>query len=120
MPSVVGIAYKESSQFRRWTFQPEDLTEKRTLVNSEAITNTEANIIEERKLHEDKEVQAKPSEDYVTVEEEMILVNFYAHKVNEIGNVFKLPSHVKASAIMYLKRFYLVNSVLMYHPKLIM
>ncbi|KAG0646767.1 Cyclin CCL1 [Hyphodiscus hymeniophilus] len=72
--------------------------------------------------------------DCLTVEEELKLVRFYCRQTSQLGDHLKFPSDVKvynaplinmksvlilfwqATAIQYIKRFYLTNSPMTYHP----
>jgi cyclin H len=58
----------------------------------------------------------------LTPEEELVLVTYYCEKTLELGDEYKppLPTMVRATAIQYLRRFYLTNSPMTYHPKDIM
>ncbi|ODH44339.1 hypothetical protein ACO22_00872 [Paracoccidioides brasiliensis] len=58
----------------------------------------------------------------LTPEEELELVRYYCEKTMELGDEYKppLPTVVRATAIQYLRRFYLSNSPMTYHPKSIM
>ncbi|PGH32870.1 cyclin H [[Emmonsia] crescens] len=58
----------------------------------------------------------------LTAEEELELVRYYCEKTMELGDEYKppMPTAVRATAIQYLRRFYLTNSPMTYHPKSIM
>ncbi|KAH3143299.1 hypothetical protein LV164_004580 [Aspergillus fumigatus] len=60
--------------------------------------------------------------DCLTPEEETELVRFYCEKAVELADTYKppLPSTVRATAIQYIRRFYLSNSPMTYSPKTIM
>lgn len=90
---------------------------RREEVNREAIEECTKNIAKEIELSGKEPV--KPS-DFVSWQEELLHVNFYARKLAETAAVFNLPPHLKATAAQYLKRFFLMRSVLQYHPKTIM
>lgn len=117
MSIAVASAYRESSQYKRWTLSTETLSQRRQAANSSTIETIRRNLEEEVKL------SGKPSDkapDFPNAEEELLIVNYYATKVFDTGAVFNLPSHLKATAAAYLKRFYLSKSPLQYHPKSIM
>lgn len=117
MAIAVQSAYQESSQYRRWTLSEEELARRRAHVNASTISTIKQHIEEETAL------SGKAPErvaDFPTTEESLLVVNYYASKVFETGSVFGFPSHLKATAATYLKRFYLVKSPLQYHPKNIM
>ncbi|KAK2490736.1 hypothetical protein MC885_000106 [Smutsia gigantea] len=54
--------------------------------------------------------------------EEMMLCKYYEKRLLEFCSVFKpaMPRSVVGTACMYFKRFYLNNSVMEYHPRIIM
>ncbi|KZF19105.1 cyclin-like protein [Xylona heveae TC161] len=56
----------------------------------------------------------------LTVEEEQKLIGFYCVRAMELSDFCNFPTNVKATAVQFLKRFYLSNSPMTYHPKSIM
>lgn len=117
MPTAVASAYAESSQYKRWTFTPSQLKDRREQTNITAVTLVKANVQEESELTSQKQETAI---DYPDATEELLIVNYYASKAFDTGAVFNLPSHLKATAASYVKRFFLEKSSLQYHPKNIM
>lgn len=116
MPTAVSSAYLESSQYQRWTIDEEELGRRRQVVHDRTVQEIRANIEEELAL----DPQSKLKTDFPTAEEATLIVEYYAAKVFETGALFKLPSHLKATAAAYVRRFYLAESPLRYHPKSIM
>jgi len=57
---------------------------------------------------------------FLTPEEEHLLVKLYIGKVSQLCGHFRFPEEVEATAISYLKRFYLRNTVMDWHPKNVM
>lgn len=57
---------------------------------------------------------------YLTVEDEQNLVKFYLNKIPQLAKAFQFPEAVASTAMSYLKRFYLRNTCMDYHPKTIM
>ncbi|KAJ8100283.1 cyclin-like protein [Lipomyces tetrasporus] len=101
--------YRQGSQYRLWSFTAAELSSIREKVNAHAIAKI-------KREHASQGLDDQPVE-FLSVEEEQDLVLYYCGKVQDMAGVFKLPSHVKATAISYLKRFYLRYSVMEYHPK---
>jgi cyclin H len=96
-----------------WSFTAEELLEKRTQVN------------EKSSLKVDERLQGQPEVDplqieKVTVEEELQLISFHSRRIGPLARHFNMPSQVRATAISFLRKFYLVNSVMEHHPKLIL
>ena len=62
-----------------------------------------------------------PEAAYLSVDDELLLLRFYCVQIASICRKgFGLPEVVEATAISYMKRFYLKNSVMEWHPKTIM
>lgn len=62
-----------------------------------------------------------PTSEYLSVDDELLLLRFYCSQCSVICRKgFGLPEVVESTAISYLKRFYLKNSLMEWHPKNIM
>lgn len=116
MPTAVESAYHESSQYLRWTLHEEELKHRRQIVHDTTVKEIRLNIEEELRLTP----EAKFKTDFPSTEEANLIVEYYAAKVLDTGALFKLPSHLKATAAAYVRRFYLAESPLRYHPKTVM
>ena len=57
---------------------------------------------------------------FVDATEEQLLVKLYTTKVAQLCGHFRFPEEVEATAVTYLKRFYLKNTVMDWHPKNVM
>lgn len=57
---------------------------------------------------------------YLTVADEQNLVKFYLHKIPQLSKAFQFNDAVASTGMSYLKRFYLRNTCMDYHPKNIM
>jgi cyclin H len=64
--------------------------------------------------------QAPPPTTYLSVQDELLLLHFYTTQAAAVSRSFGLPEVVESTAISYMKRFYLKNSVMEWHPKTIM
>ncbi|XP_054253433.1 cyclin-H [Indicator indicator] len=104
--------YHSSSQRRQWTFRDQEAL---------AQCRTEANRRFRSKVTASGKVQAT---DPVLLEphEELAICKFYEKRLLDFCTVFKpaMPKSVVGTACMYFKRFYLNNSVMEYHPRIIM
>lgn len=112
--------YRHSSQYKLWSFTPEQLSQKRAQVNAAA------KLIVMKRL---RVLCDKPDNDYVfeesrnlvelvTQEEELKETSYYVGVLLKLcTSVMKLPLQVRATAVMFLKRFYLLHSMMEYHPK---
>ncbi|KAJ5223509.1 hypothetical protein N7468_008051 [Penicillium chermesinum] len=129
--------YRTSSQFRLWSYTEASLRSLREKTNAIASERVRAALRRAKEAHqsttsangtpqtgsdgEGKKMDDKEI-DCLTPEEELAFVRFYCEKTLELGETYKpaLPTMVRATAIQYLKRFYLTNSPMTYHPKSIM
>lgn len=57
---------------------------------------------------------------FLNADEECVLVKLYVGKVSQLCGHFRFPEEVEATAMTYLKRFYLKNTVMDWHPKNVM
>ncbi|NXT90245.1 CCNH protein, partial [Anhinga rufa] len=104
--------YHSSTQCQYWTFRSEE-----ELVRRRAETN--------RKFRDKAAASGKVQQgDPVLLEpqEELAICKYYEKRLVDFCAVFKpaMPRSVVGTACMYFKRFYLNNSVMEYHPRIIM
>jgi len=97
--------YRTSTQYRLWSFTPEALLTLRK--------NTHSAALERAKQYLPDLDPSTP----LTLDEETRLIQRYSDTISSTAAHLKWPSHVKATAIQYLKRFYLTNSAHTYPPK---
>ncbi|KAM0719141.1 hypothetical protein Q7P37_005046 [Cladosporium fusiforme] len=112
--------YRTSSQFRVWSFSPESLADLRAKTHQIAVDRIER----QRKRGTDGAANGEQNGqgyggplDYLTEEEELRLVQRYCDMIRATNDHLSWPANVKATAIQYLRRFYLSNSPLTYPPK---
>ncbi|CZT21359.1 uncharacterized protein RCC_07222 [Ramularia collo-cygni] len=97
--------YRASSQFRFWSFAPEQLAARRHETHALAIQRA-------------RQYDPNGAEDsYLTAEEELKLVESYVDIIRKTTTHIRWPVNIKTTAIQYLKRFYLSNSCMTYPPK---
>ncbi|EDO18026.1 hypothetical protein Kpol_1045p10 [Vanderwaltozyma polyspora DSM 70294] len=116
--------YRHSSQYRFWSFTPEQLEQKRIDTNAQAVVSVEERLSAFRDennadLTEEEVKTLLEKAVPVTMEEEVKLVNFYAKKVQGIAQHMNLPTEVVATSLTFFRRFYLENSVMDIDPKTI-
>lgn len=102
--------YRHTSQFRLWSFTKEQLRQKQQTVHDEAAERV-SNQLKDLGIVEDEEISP------LSLDEELKLIRFYASKVEDIAKLFHMPSQVRATAVSYFRKYYLVYSVMDYHPK---
>lgn len=121
--------FELSTQFRHWRFSESGLEKARRDLNEGAVGRVRAKLEEERRVDTqdgmkmDEDIQISTSAiEYLTVADELSLVSFYLTKISQLcrASFFRLPETVEATAMTYLKRFYLRNTCMDYHPKNIM
>lgn len=119
--------YRRSTQFRLWSFTTEELEKTRQTTNKkgqkqalEKFQNS-LNDFKQQKPEVFNDHEADLSKDslfeVITLDEELKYLNFYSKNIIQAANFFKMPTQVKATAISFFKKFYLLNSVMEYHPK---
>jgi cyclin H len=57
---------------------------------------------------------------FLTFDEELILVKQYLTTIPKMCKLHQFPEEVEATAMSYLKRFYLKNTVMDWHPRNVM
>ncbi|KAI5297595.1 hypothetical protein KEM55_004490, partial [Ascosphaera atra] len=131
--------YRTSSQYRLWSFTEDSLRQVRESTNAAACDRVRAAIRRWREARKDRaeagadgdtpmtgsDVPAKEDEqeiDCLTADEELALVRHYCEMCMSLGDQYEppLPTIVRATAIQYIRRFYLTNSPMTYHPRSIM
>ncbi|RAH76836.1 putative cyclin Ccl1 [Aspergillus japonicus CBS 114.51] len=135
--------YRTSSQYRLWSFTTASLQAQRATTNAVASDRVRAAIRRAQEARRSAtssatgtpvpEVDGNASTpnpakgdekaiECLTPEEEQQTVSYYCEQIIQLGEAYKppLPTIVRATAIQYLRRFYLTNSPMTYHPKQIM
>ncbi|KAG6868088.1 hypothetical protein C0993_007667 [Termitomyces sp. T159_Od127] len=105
--------YELSTQFRNWRFSPEHLAHLRFSLNAAAVSAI-------RHTLESEKPGSSAVVSFLTADEELLLVKLYVTKITQLCGHFRFPEEVEATAISYLKRFYLKNTVMDWHPKNVM
>ena len=94
--------YRQSSQFRLWSFCPSNLQELRSKTNSLAKQQIAP--------------RTDPVPEFLTPEEETRLVKFFTVELIRAAHFCELPTEIRSTAAMFLRRFYITNSVMTYPP----
>ncbi|KAI5843011.1 cyclin-like protein [Morchella snyderi] len=114
--------YTTSTQYRLFTYTPQQLSDLRHATNRAAAEKITASIKAARAAGDDADSDAAAAADEEeidcpTAEEELKLVAYYCVKCMQLSDHFKFPSAVKATALTFLHRLYLTTSTLTLHPK---
>jgi len=105
--------YEGSSQFQHWRFSRSKLTALRTALSTAAVAAVRDAIERENPGSSDEIT-------YLTPQDEHTLMMFYTARVGGICGALAFPEEVEATAISYVKRFYLKNTAMDWHPKDVM
>lgn len=113
--------YRNSSQYRVWSFTKEQLQQRRNALNKRAAAVVREKVrqfIEDHQELSQEELNAIVERAIpVTTEEELKFINFFAKKVQSFCYSLNLPTEVTATAISFFRRFFLINSAMEIHPK---
>ncbi|KAK3995546.1 cyclin-like protein [Cladorrhinum sp. PSN332] len=129
--------YRESSQYRLWSFSPTQLADMREKTNAAARAR-----IQERLLSNppsaapssnnvsaptsnantpDPDGSGTPKQpalpEFLTPAEESLIVSFNTSELLRAAELFEIPDSVKATGAIFFKRFYVTNSVMTYPPQ---
>ncbi|CAJ1068510.1 cyclin-H isoform X1 [Xyrichtys novacula] len=104
--------FHNSSQRKYWIFKSEDELEQMRHRANQKFRN---------KIHESGKAAASASV-FLERHEEEVLFRHYERRLMDFCSIFKpaMPKSVVGTAIMYFRRFYLNNSIMEYHPRIIM
>ncbi|KZT30374.1 cyclin-like protein [Neolentinus lepideus HHB14362 ss-1] len=105
--------YEASTQYRNWRFSTAQLSRIRASLNEAAVAAI-------RNTFEADLPGSSSDISFLNADEECLLVKLYATKIPQLCAHFGFPEEVEATAISYLKRFYLKNTVMDWHPKNVM
>lgn len=129
-PRTIDDLYRQSTQYRLWSFTPQSLRDIKQRTNengrqraaealNEALVHYQKTNPEDYKKYE-SELTAEKLLDLLTLEEEALYINFYCKNIMETANFFRMPTQVKATAVSFFRKFYLVHSTMEFHPKNVM
>ncbi|TFK41017.1 cyclin-like protein [Crucibulum laeve] len=105
--------YEASTQFINWRYSVEQLARIRASLNEAAVSAI-------RHTFESDEPGSSSNVLFLNSVEEQLLVKLYITKITQLCALFRFPEEVEATAVTYLKRFYLKNTVMDWHPKNVM
>lgn len=134
--------YRQSTQYRLWSFSPAQLASTREKTNALARSNiSETLLAKQSQLSNananavvsapasgantpDRQSQQQTSSnntattlpEFLTPAEELQLLNFYTVDLLRAGNFFNLRTDMRATAAVFLRRFYVTNSIMTYPP----
>ncbi|KAJ6787241.1 hypothetical protein PWT90_07025 [Aphanocladium album] len=96
--------YRQSSQFRLWSYSSAGLRELRQKTNALAKQQNAARL------------NAESPPEFLTPDEEVRLVKFFTIELIRAAQFCELPTEIRSTAAIFLRRFYVTNSVMTYPP----
>ncbi|RKP27740.1 cyclin-like protein [Syncephalis pseudoplumigaleata] len=108
--------YEQHTQHRYWLFSPEELTLMRNKHNERAHQRILANW--QREWASTTATAATAADQPAIVSDELTLCKYYEQTIQSACRRFSFPE--SATAVLFMKRFYLFNTVMDYPPKYIM
>ncbi|ETN40294.1 uncharacterized protein HMPREF1541_04570 [Cyphellophora europaea CBS 101466] len=109
--------YRSSTQYRHWSFTHSQLSERRAVTNAHAAARVRAAFHRAQTANGNDASYSDGEVDTLTVDEELKIIEWGSNKIVEMGKLLHTPSSLQSTAIQYLRRFYLTNSPMTYHPK---
>ncbi|KAL1895668.1 hypothetical protein Sste5346_005139 [Sporothrix stenoceras] len=110
--------YRDSSQFRLWSFSPPQLETLREQTNQLAHDSIEERR-RETSSNGDDDNKGTPSSSgvvYLTPTEEKMLLDFYTVELLRAAKFTEQPTDVQATAAVFFRRFYVTHSIMTYPP----
>lgn len=101
--------YRASSQFRLWSFTPSHLFSLRSDNNELAKTAISARL-------QSSNPPVDPLPEFLTTADELSLLTFYTVELLRAAAFLELPTEIRATAAIFLRRFYVTNSIMTYPP----
>jgi cyclin H len=136
--------YRQSTQYRLWSFSPAQLAATREKTNALARANISETLLSKQQSSSSSSsngngnpnnaasavaasapasgantpdaaaAQALP--DFLTPAEELQLLNWYTIQLIQACNFLELRTDFRATAAVFLRRFYVTNSIMTYPP----
>ncbi|CAK7212224.1 hypothetical protein SCUCBS95973_001386 [Sporothrix curviconia] len=108
--------YRESSQFRLWSFSPGQLGSLREQTNELAHASIEERRRESSSAESGSDAAAGSGVAYLTPAEEKMLLDFYTVELLRAAKFTEQPTDVQATAAVFFRRFYVTHSIMTYPP----
>ncbi|TGO14221.1 hypothetical protein BTUL_0056g00290 [Botrytis tulipae] len=132
--STEDTRYRTSTQYRHWSYTPSALRSLRESTNALATTQVRDAVRRTREAraassNDNSEAENSRSAsaaltdgevDCLTVDEELKLLDYYCRQTLQLGDHLGVPIEVKATAIQYIRRFYISHSLMTYTPTTIL
>ena len=130
--------YRTSTQFRQWSFTAKQLAAQRAKTNLQATERVKLNVARQRALRAQtaeldstsgnsgidgsgantpNAVTSDKDVDCFTVAEELTFLEEFCERTMALGHHCKFSDNAVATAVQFLRRFYLYNSPMTYHAQ---
>ena len=130
--------YRTSTQFRQWSFTAEQLAAQRAKTNLQATERVKLNVARQRaqrghiaeldstsgnsgidssRANTPNAVTSDKDVDCFTVSEELTFLEEFCERTMALGHHCKFSDNAIATAVQFLRRFYLYNSPMTYHAQ---
>jgi len=116
--------YRQSSQFRLWSFSPSQLAAAREKANILAQSSIAARLVSTPNTSAPTSNANTPDPDgapslpeFLTPAEEAVMVSFYTSELLRAGDHAEVGEVVKATGAAFFRRFYVTNSIMTYPPQ---
>ncbi|KAK3685300.1 cyclin-like protein [Podospora appendiculata] len=127
--------YRQSSQFRLWSFSPSKLASMRETTNALARASISERLLASNSLPTSNNPSAPTSAlntpepdgatptptptlpEFLTPAEEVMLVTLYTSELLRAGEHMGLTDEITSTAAALFRRFYVTNSIMTYPPK---
>ncbi|CAK7206173.1 hypothetical protein SEUCBS139899_008958 [Sporothrix eucalyptigena] len=108
--------YRESSQYRLWSFSPAQLESLREQTNELAHSSIEERRRGSNNNGDDDATSTDTGIAYLTPAEEKMLLDFYTVELLRAAKFTEQPTDVQATAAVFFRRFYVTHSIMTYPP----
>jgi cyclin H len=122
--------YRETSQYKLWSFSPTQLAAMRENTNTAARTSIAERLASLPALSRnisaptssantpDPDGTSTPSlPEFLTAPEEAQMVTFFTSELLRAGDHAEMSDDIKATAATFFRRFYVTNSIMTYPPQ---
>lgn len=118
--------YRRSSQYREWSFTESELQDLKmqTNENGRKLALARFDTVHDALQAEKPQVFANHGDKLgreiaglVNYEDEQKYLYYFSQQIVQICGHFNMPTQVKATAVAFFQRFYLLNSVMEYKPR---
>ncbi|KAF7583055.1 Cyclin, N-terminal domain family protein [Clavispora lusitaniae] len=117
--------YRRSTQYQVWSFTASELERKKAAANEKGRAAAVGRFEDAFKALEAEKpalvashgAQLRGCIELISLEEEQKYLSFFCGQIVQICTHFQMPTQVKATAISFFKKFYLVNSAMEYRPR---